>query len=85
MAKPHEADDGPPKHRPLPSVDMALLPHELRALRLRQVGAFVLALLLVSTGLGLTLARPWLNALLRRRPLRSASPPPRRPPRSFRS
>jgi murein DD-endopeptidase MepM/ murein hydrolase activator NlpD len=64
MAKPHDADDGSPKHRPLPSVDMALLPHELRALRVRQIMAALLGLLLVTTTLALTLARPWLSALL---------------------
>ncbi len=64
MAKPHDADPGAPKHRPLPSVDMALLPHELRALRVRQAMVAVLGLMLVAAALGLTVARPWLSSLV---------------------
>lgn len=66
MAKPHEAEEGSPKHRPLPSIDMALLPHELRALRLRQVLLGLLVLLGVTAALALTLGRPWLSALVNR-------------------
>jgi len=57
MAKPPDGQDGGIKHRPLPSVDMALLPHELRALRLRQLLIAVLALLLVSLIVLFTLTR----------------------------
>ena len=51
MAKTHDGDDGPRKHRPLPSVDMALLPHELRALRVRQVTLVLLGVLLTAAAL----------------------------------
>jgi murein DD-endopeptidase MepM/ murein hydrolase activator NlpD len=57
MAKPTDGQDGGAKHRPLPSVDMALLPHELRALRLRQLLIAVIALLLVSLVVVFSLTR----------------------------
>ena len=83
MAKPEELPDGSPhepsrsardagsgfKHRPLPSVDMALLPHERRAARSRTVTiiAVVTAVLVVSTTV--SLARPWLRAFFTGEPL----------------
>jgi murein DD-endopeptidase MepM/ murein hydrolase activator NlpD len=63
----HDGDDGPRKHRPLPSVDMALLPHELRALRVRQVTLVLLGLLLTAAALSLSVARPWVTSLLQHR------------------
>lgn len=63
MRKPQDGEDGPAKHRPLPSVDMALLPHELRALRVRQVALGTLALLAVGVVVALTLSRSQLAAL----------------------
>jgi murein DD-endopeptidase MepM/ murein hydrolase activator NlpD len=62
MAKAPDAEDSATKHRPLPSVDMALLPHELRALRLRQLLIAVLALLLVSLVVLFSLTRSQLAA-----------------------
>jgi murein DD-endopeptidase MepM/ murein hydrolase activator NlpD len=62
MAKARDAEDAVTKHRPLPSVDMALLPHELRALRLRQLLMAVLALLLVSLVVLFTMTRNQLAA-----------------------
>src|SRR4051812_38185012 len=67
MAKPHEGDAGSRKHRPLPSVDMALLPHELRALRIRQVTLVLLAVLLTAAALCLSVARPWVTSVLQHR------------------
>jgi murein DD-endopeptidase MepM/ murein hydrolase activator NlpD len=75
MSKSHEAGEDAPKHRPLPSVDMALLPHELRALRFRQVTLVVLALLILGAGVALTVARPWLAALVDRAPPSIAEAP----------
>lgn len=63
----HDGDDGPRKHRPLPSVDMALLPHELRALRVRQVTLVLLGIFLTGAALCLSVARPWVTALLQHR------------------
>jgi murein DD-endopeptidase MepM/ murein hydrolase activator NlpD len=40
----------PTKHRPLPSVDLALLPHELRAVRARQAALMGLAIVVVVGG-----------------------------------
>jgi murein DD-endopeptidase MepM/ murein hydrolase activator NlpD len=84
MAKPEELPDGSPhepirtapearggfsKHRPLPSVDMALLPHERRAARSRHltIVAIVIALVVGSAAVGL--ARPWLSALFTGEPM----------------
>ena len=67
MAKPHEGDDGARKHRPLPSVDMALLPHELRAVRVRQVTLVLLGVVLTAAALCLSVARPWVTSLLQQR------------------
>lgn len=36
LRNPDEEDDVPLRHRPLPSVDFALLPHELRAIRMQR-------------------------------------------------
>jgi murein DD-endopeptidase MepM/ murein hydrolase activator NlpD len=76
MAKLQDAGEDAPKHRPLPSVEMALLPHELRAVRVRQALAAVLGLVVVGGGLALTVARPWLGALLHESPPASEEPWP---------
>lgn len=44
------------EHRPLPSVDVALLPHELRAARTRTVAIVIALLLVVGVGAGLLFA-----------------------------
>ena len=64
MVKPHQGDPSAPKHRPLPSVDMALLPHELRAVRLRQITLAALGVGLTAAALGLTVGRPWLTGVV---------------------
>jgi murein DD-endopeptidase MepM/ murein hydrolase activator NlpD len=66
MAKGHETDDGLRKHRPLPSIEMALLPHELRAVRARNAAIVLFGLSLLVIGLGLSIARPWINELFAR-------------------
>jgi murein DD-endopeptidase MepM/ murein hydrolase activator NlpD len=87
MAKPPGGEDGAFKHRPLPSVDMALLPHELRAMRLRQLLIAVVALLLVTLAVVFSLRRdqlaeddpartkadPWVEGDVRRAPSPAAS------------
>jgi murein DD-endopeptidase MepM/ murein hydrolase activator NlpD len=57
MAKPHDGEESPAKYRPLPSVDMALLPHELRALRLKQVLLVLAVLAIIGVVVLLSLAR----------------------------
>ena len=52
-----------PSYRPLPSVDMALLPHERRAARSKQVALVVTAAVVLVGGGGVLLARPYLAAL----------------------
>jgi murein DD-endopeptidase MepM/ murein hydrolase activator NlpD len=61
MAKPEDAR--PEQHRPLPSVHMALLPHELKAARARQVTLLIAVALLVATGIGYV-AAPWLASVI---------------------
>jgi murein DD-endopeptidase MepM/ murein hydrolase activator NlpD len=48
-----DEEDIPLRHRPLPSVDIALLPHELRAIRMqrRAIGAGALGIVLLVVGL----------------------------------
>ncbi|MET0390944.1 MAG: M23 family metallopeptidase [Polyangiales bacterium] len=48
-----DEEEPPLRHRPLPSVDFALLPHELRAIRAqrRAVAAAVIGLVLIAVGL----------------------------------
>ncbi|MGD8858553.1 MAG: M23 family metallopeptidase [Myxococcales bacterium] len=63
MAKPQREADGAPEHRPLPSVDLALLPHELRASRARAAALGVTALLLVGVVLAVVFSQEWFSAL----------------------
>ena len=84
MAKPEELPDGSPheparsardaggsgfKHRPLPSVDMALLPHERRAARSRTVTIVAIAIGVLVVGTTVSLARPWLRAFFTGEPM----------------
>jgi murein DD-endopeptidase MepM/ murein hydrolase activator NlpD len=53
MLRTPDEDDLPLRHRPLPSVDIALLPHELRAARMQRfaVGGGAVAVIVVVLGL----------------------------------
>ncbi|MDH5672402.1 MAG: M23 family metallopeptidase [Myxococcales bacterium] len=63
MAKSDEGDLAPSTHRPLPSVDLALLPHERRASRVRQLLSVGLGVLLTLVAVGLFVFRSlWLPA-----------------------
>jgi murein DD-endopeptidase MepM/ murein hydrolase activator NlpD len=66
MAKGPDGDESARRHRPLPSVDMALLPHELRAARVRLATMVVLGVGLAVAIVGLSVARPWISELLQR-------------------
>ena len=66
MAKGQDGEDGFRRHRPLPSVDMALLPHEVRAARVRFATLVVLGVAVVVAVVGLSVARPWIGELLHR-------------------
>jgi murein DD-endopeptidase MepM/ murein hydrolase activator NlpD len=51
------------RHRPLPSVDLALLPHEVRAARIRSVAGLITATLVAAIALALWVGRAsWLPA-----------------------
>jgi len=85
MAKPEELPDGSQhepirtapeargglglKHRPLPSVDMALLPHERRAARSRHLTIVAIVIAVIVGSAAVSLARPWLSALFTGEPM----------------
>jgi murein DD-endopeptidase MepM/ murein hydrolase activator NlpD len=85
MAKPEELPDGSAhepirsapeargglglKHRPLPSVDMALLPHERRAARSRHLTLVAIVIAVLVGSAAVSLARPWLSALFTGEPM----------------
>ena len=56
-------------HKPLPSVDMALLPHERRAARSRQVTLIASLAMLVVGAAAIALARPWMTAFFKGEPM----------------
>ncbi|HKU36630.1 MAG TPA: M23 family metallopeptidase [Polyangiales bacterium] len=64
MLRTPDEEDIPLRHRPLPSVDIALLPHELRALRMQRLAVGGGAFAVIALVIGLTYGR----ALLRRDP-----------------
>ncbi|MDD9938323.1 MAG: peptidoglycan DD-metalloendopeptidase family protein [Myxococcales bacterium] len=63
MAKPQGDDGATPEHRPLPSVDLALLPHEVRASRARQVSLAVVALLGVIALVAFAFSQVWASQM----------------------
>lgn len=85
MAKPEELPEGLPsepmratsdsrggsgfKHKPLPSVDMALLPHERRAARSRHVTVALIAISVLVGTAAVSLARPWIAAFFTGAPM----------------
>ena len=64
MAKSEDGGETSPTHRPLPSIGMALLPHERRAQRSRQIALGFFGLLLAAGALAATVGRPWLTSLM---------------------
>lgn len=57
MLRTPDEEDVPLRHRPLPSVDIALLPHELRAARLQRRAVAAAALLLLLAGAGMVFGK----------------------------